>query len=57
MKKIVLATLVLASSWFLQTPSVHTQVASSKQTSAHAGKGNQASIDQNVSLLTAGSPV
>jgi hypothetical protein len=52
MKKVLLATLVLTGGWFLGTSAMHMQAASSGQaTASSAGKDNEASVDQDISLL------
>lgn len=51
MKKIVLGAFVLAGVYFVGVPTSHAQATSSGQASASTQSNNQASIDQDVSLL------
>jgi hypothetical protein len=50
MKRLILAVL-LTVTWLLWVPSLHTQAASSGQTSTASSKQDQASIDKSVALL------
>lgn len=51
MKKIVLGAFVLAGVYFVGVPTSHAQATSSGQAPASTQSNNQASIDQDVSLL------
>lgn len=51
MKKTLVVTLLLAGGGFFWGPGLHAQAASSGQATASANKNDQASIDQDVSLL------
>jgi predicted transposase YdaD len=52
MKKAMLATLVLTGGWFFWTFTTHTQVeASPRQDTTSTSKDNEASVDQDISLL------
>jgi len=51
MKRLTLLMVMLAGTWLLSLPSLHTKAASLGQASGTSSTDNQASIDQSVALL------